>query len=307
MQAVVAKVYGTVDAAHPGIVWMGPYEAGRTPQVYPNRFLFDGVAYDIDKNGHWDLGELTCWGDPFVERGVLKGFVIDSPEMRAQDQEMSDYMHAEFAEAMAHHEDSVQPWNYGSASVQQSRAAQPVQAVQAVQAVQPVQAPRAQQAVQEKPFDKRKRIPCMNFAKGVDQCKLGRECPYLHATKNVPCRHFVIGNCNKGNACHFRHSTQDIPCKHFVQGNCKNGDKCQYRHSTKDDVPCKFFVAGNCSHGNKCKYRHSTRDIACKHFVAGNCKKDMECEFRHSKKDVVCKFFAEGKCSKGDACEYAHK
>jgi len=157
-------------------------------------------------------------------------------------------------------------------------------------------------------FDKRKRIPCREFAKGIDKCKLGRECPYRHATKNVPCHHFVIGNCNKGTACNFRHSTKDdVPCKHFVQGKCNNGDKCQYRHSTKDDVPCKFFIAGKCSHGNKCQYRHSTHDIPCKFFVAGDCKKDKECDYRHSKKDVPCKFYTEGKCMKGDTCEYQHK
>lgn len=293
MQAGVATkkktvtVYGTPDPNHPGVIWFGSFVAGRSPQAFPNRFAFDGVVYDIDKNGHWKLGETTCWSDPFVERGVLKGFVVDNPEMRAQDQEMSDNMHADYAEVMARHEDPVQQWNYGSVAV---KAIEPVQPVQAVQTV-----------------DKRKRIPCMNFAKGVDRCKLGRECPYLHATKNVPCRHFGIGACNKGDACHFRHSLKDVPCRHFVLGKCNNGDKCQYRHSTKDDVPCKYFATGACSHGNKCKYRHSTRDVACKHFVSGDCKKDKDCEFRHSRKDVPCKFHAEGRCNKGDACDYMHK
>ena len=298
MQAGVAKVvtvYGTPDPDHPGVIWLGSFVAGMTPQKYPNRFASGGVVYDIDKNGHWELGETTCWSDPFVERGVLKGLVVDSPKMRAQDQELSDNFHAEWAEVMAREEDPVQQWNYGSVAVKAMEAPKAVQAVQAVQ----------QQ--EKQPFDKRKRIPCREFAKGVDRCKLGHDCPYLHSTNNVPCRHFIIGACNKGNACNFRHSTRDIACKQFVQGKCGKGDKCEYRHSTKDDVPCKFFAMGKCSHGNKCQYRHSKRDIACKYFVAGECKKDMECEFRHSKKDVPCKFKAEDKCNKGEACEYSHK
>lgn len=248
-------VYATQDAKNMGIYWLGSYEEDRYPQAYPNSFMFEGRVFRIDKNGNWRLNnEITCWGDPFVENGKLSGMIIDSPKMRKDAEEMSDLHHEEWIEATA------MVHNSGNQCL-----------------------PNKQPGLSKVPKTNQKTIPCRDFAKGVDKCTKGRNCPFQHSTKNIACEYFVQGKCNQGDACKFRHSSQDIPCKYFVEGNCKHGDSCKFRHSSQD-IPCKYFVSGGCKNGDGCKFRHSLKDVPCKFHAEGKCTNGTFCKFSHEKK-----------------------
>lgn len=170
---------GLIDQKHPQITWLGQYKPNTTPQQFPNEFTYKNRSYKIDKNGYWTLKPgVVCWSDPWVEAGVLCGFKVDTPEMRAQDQELAEWQATQMADFVLGDEEV-----YESPSTSTHRKP-------------------------EIKINLKNDTVCKFYAQGG--CLKGNTCRYKHTgtvvqLKKPPCKFFPKGQCKKGTLCGFSH------------------------------------------------------------------------------------------------------
>jgi hypothetical protein len=181
---------------------------------------------------------------------------------------------------------------------------------------------------------------CRFYQKNPADCKLGSDCPFIHAASNTvggPSGGSGASSSSSSGGAAGGNTSKVTVCKYFKRlGHCRLGANCVFAH-TLTDASSAAPVASNANSRSTNTAEGESKPRVCRYFKRnGSCQLGSECPFVHEQQakaatktaststpnaatsassagndkdtsDRVCRYFKRnGTCKLGDECPFAH-